>query len=101
MKRQEAAIFGLTGEQLKKMTGIDPYEVYLALEKQKPLEPDFEADGYSDGELVYDTWICQNCESKFEVDFEKYDYCPNCGQRIDWGDDLAILYRSDILNENL
>ena len=55
-----------------------------ALEKQIPKKPDFEGDGYWDGELVYDTWICPCCEKKYEVDYEEYDYCPNCGQNLDW-----------------
>ena len=56
-----------------------------ALEKQIPEEPDYEGDGYDDnGELIYDTWICRNCEQDYEVDYDHYDYCPNCGQRIKW-----------------
>ena len=57
-----------------------------ALEKQIPKKPDFEADGYSDGQLVYDTWICPNCEKHYEVDYDDYEYCPDCGQSIDWSD---------------
>lgn len=22
----------------------------------------------------------------YELDYDKYEYCPNCGQRIDWSD---------------
>ena len=55
-----------------------------ALEKQIPKKPDFEGDGYADGFLVYDTWICPCCEHKFEVDYEEYKHCPECGQTIDW-----------------
>lgn len=29
---------------------------------------------------------CPNCEKSYEMDYEKYDYCPNCGQAIDWSD---------------
>lgn len=58
-----------------------------ALEKQIPKKPDFEGDGYADGQLVYDTWICPHCEKKYEVDYEEYDFCPNCGQAIDWSED--------------
>lgn len=39
-----------------------------------------EADGYADGELVYDTWYCSNCG--YVVDDEEpptWNYCPNCG----------------------
>ena len=57
-----------------------------ALEKQIPKKPEFEGDGYSDGHLVYDTWICPNCEKRYEVDYEEYDHCPNCGQKIDWSE---------------
>ena len=61
-----------------------------ALEKQIPKRPDLEGDGYCpDGNLVYDTWICPNCEKHYEVDYDNYDYCPNCGQKIDWSNDLG------------
>lgn len=59
-------------------------KVEEAIEKNKPKNPDYEGDGYSDGEIVYDTWICPNCGVKYEVDYEEYDYCPDCGQKIDW-----------------
>ena len=58
-----------------------------ALEKQIPKKPVYEGDGYSDGHLVYDTWICPLCEKRYEVDYDDYDYCPNCGQKIDWSDE--------------
>ena len=53
-----------------------------ALEKQVPKEPNYEGDGYWDGELVYDTWICPNCGKYYEVDYDDYKYCPECGQAI-------------------
>ena len=55
-----------------------------ALEKQMPKIPDYEGDGYADGFLVYDTWICPNCGKYYDVDFDDYEYCPLCGQAIDW-----------------
>ena len=58
-----------------------------ALEKQIPKKPVYEGDGYSDGHLVYDTWICPLCEKRYEVDYDDYDYCPDCGQKIDWSDE--------------
>ena len=58
-----------------------------ALEKQTPKRPNLEGDGYdTNGNLVYDTWICPNCEKHYEVDYDNYDYCPNCGQKIDWNE---------------
>lgn len=62
-----------------------------ALEKQVPNKPDYEGDGYADGELVYDTWICPRCGRRYEVDYDDYRFCPNCGQAIkqdiDWSDE--------------
>lgn len=57
-----------------------------AREKQTAKKPDCEGDGYSDGQLVYDTWICPCCGKHYEVDCDRYDYCPNCGQKLDWSD---------------
>lgn len=60
-----------------------------AVKKQKPKKPDYEGDGYDDkGELVYDTWICPNCDKKYEVDYDDYKHCPNCGQAIKWNKHL-------------
>lgn len=54
-------------------------------ETTKPL--DYEGDGYVDGELNYDTAICRSCGRKFEVDYDEHSkYCPNCGQKLDWGE---------------
>lgn len=58
-----------------------------AREKQTAKRPDYEGDGYSDGQLVYDTWICPCCGQHYEVDCDRYDYCPNCGQKLDWSDE--------------
>mgnify|MGYP001275499895 CR=1 FL=1 len=58
-----------------------------ALEKQLPKKPNFEGDGYDpDGTFVYDTWECPNCGECYEVDYDDYDYCPKCGQKIDWSE---------------
>lgn len=54
-----------------------------AREKQIAKKPYYEGDGYADGQLVYDTWICPCCDKRYEVDYDNYDYCPNCGQKID------------------
>lgn len=54
----------------------------IALEKQIPKTPDYEGDGYADGKLVCDTWICPCCGKRYEVDYDDYNFCPNCGQAI-------------------
>lgn len=59
-----------------------------AVEKQKAKRPDYEGDGYADGYMVYDTWICPNCGKEYEVDYDDYKYCPNCGQAIKWDENM-------------
>lgn len=71
-------------QQYRQIGTVD--ECREAVEKQTAKKPDYEGDGYYDGQLVYDTWICPCCGKHYEVDFDSYDYCPNCGQRLDWSD---------------
>lgn len=53
-------------------------------EKQIPKKPALKGDGYDDeGRMIYDTWICPCCSESYEVDYDRYDYCPNCGQKLD------------------
>ena len=55
------------------------------MDKEIPMKLVYEADGYSEGELVYDTAICPRCGRAFEVDNEEqYKYCPDCRQRLYW-----------------
>ena len=54
-----------------------------ALEKQIPKELIAEGDGYADGKMVYDSFYCPSCDYHME-DYEVKNYCPNCGQAIDW-----------------
>ena len=66
------------------------YEMAIqALEKQIPKKPTYEGDGYApDGTFVYDEWICPCCENRYELYYDDdYDYCPNCGQKIDWSNE--------------
>lgn len=45
-----------------------------------------EYDGYADGAPVYVMWYCSECECRFEDWDEEptYNYCPNCGARMDF-----------------
>lgn len=58
-----------------------------ALQKQIPKKPTFEGDGYWEGELVMELWVCPTCECDFEIDV-KYSHCPECGQAIDWSEEV-------------
>ena len=49
------------------------------------MKPAYEMNGHeADGTFESDMWICPKCGSKYEVEHEEYDYCPKCGQGIDW-----------------
>ena len=45
------------------------------------------ADGYADGELVYDTWTCSECGYTAETDEPDCltKFCPNCGAKMEGG----------------
>lgn len=59
----------------------------VALDRRTAEKPTYEGDGYANGVLVYDTWICPCCEHRYEVDYDDYEYCPKCGQKIDWSEE--------------
>lgn len=66
------------------------YKVIIeALEKQMPKKPALEADGYYNGELVFDTWYCPNCNKSYDLEYDcdRLSFCSNCGQAIDWTED--------------
>ena len=74
-------------EQLE-VRGADYYHELLdtlhdLVEKETATTPDIEGDGYYKGELVYDTWICPRCGTRYEIGYDEYEYCPKCGQHID------------------
>lgn len=74
---------GTVGEHIKSI------EIAIhALKKQISKKPTYEGDGYApDGTFVLDEWLCPCCGARYEVDYDDYDYCPNCGQKIDWSDE--------------
>ena len=42
-------------------------------------------DGYADGCPVYDLWECSECREEYETEGDPppYNYCPNCGAKMD------------------
>lgn len=80
-------------EELEKYRDIGTLEeVQEAVEKQHPKTPTWDGDGYApDGTFVWDEWKCPRCGTRYEVEYDDYDYCPNCGQRIylhaDWSEE--------------
>lgn len=85
----EIAISAL--EEIQKYRAIGTVEECReAVEKEKAKKPDFEGDGCDKaGNIIYDTWICPCCNKRYEVDYDDYDFCPNCGQKIDWSEEDA------------
>lgn len=59
-----------------------------ALEKQVAKEAIIIADKCSDGEFMFHAWECPSCGQNYVLDFGKSDYCPNCGQKLNWGLDV-------------
>lgn len=56
-------------------------------ERDTAKKPTYDGDGHApDGTFVWDEWLCPNCGTRYEVDYDEYDHCPNCGQRIDWSE---------------
>ena len=73
--------------------GLWASAVYLeALERQIPQKVEqlrsriYDSDNETCGFIV--TTYCGNCNEQLKghIVFYKYDYCPKCGQRLDWGD---------------
>lgn len=57
------------------------------LYKSKAMTPDMYGDGYDrDGNIVYTEWYCPRCDICYKIEREHYNYCPNCGQKIDWSE---------------
>lgn len=60
-----------------------PEECREAVEKQKAKRCNLIGDGYADGKMVYDTYECPNCGKQYEVEYDEFNYCPECGQKLE------------------
>lgn len=59
-------------------------ECRKAADKQKPKIPVVWGDGYdNDGNIIYDMYDCPNCGKSYEIEYDHYKHCPECGQAID------------------
>lgn len=59
------------------------------VEKHISKKPEYEADGYADGDLVYDYAKCPICGHNFEYGINDWgcNYCYDCGQKLDWSEE--------------
>ena len=78
---------GLTPEEIRQMRAeLELARAVAGLCRAE--KPEICGDGYDDsGNLIYDEWKCPRCGKSYEIDYDDYDYCPNCGQKIDWSDE--------------
>lgn len=83
LKNRIVDVFLLVGKYMAIGT---PEECWAAIEKQKAQKSDLEGGRRADGHIAYDTWICPGCGEHYEVEYDKYEYCPHCGQKISWED---------------
>jgi len=74
--------FILTGCGESVHTSREVYEAIRPLvEKQIPKKPNVKELPDAFGRLYWN--VCGACDEEIESD---YDYCPGCGQRIDWSE---------------
>lgn len=81
---------GMTPEQVieMQMDWVAMKATSETYRKEKAERPEMYGDGYDpDGNMIYDAWDCPRCGASYEIDYDHYDYCPNCGQKIDWSDE--------------
>lgn len=49
-----------------------------------------EYDGYADGNPVWDLWECSECREEHSGDEDTLTpYCPNCGAKMDGGNEAG------------
>lgn len=55
-------------------------------EEVRAAQVELEADGYADGELVYDFGKCPECGWQFEEGDKDWEepYCCHCGKKLKW-----------------
>ncbi len=75
-------------EELKQYRAIGTVDrCRAAVEKQTATKPHIWGDGHDDeGNIIYDMYDCPNCGKSYEIDYDNYKYCPECGQCMDRSD---------------
>mgnify|MGYP000308066226 CR=1 FL=1 len=59
--------------------------LFEIINKDTPQKPILFGDGVDNkGNIILDHWDCPCCGETYELDYDQYNYCPHCGQKIDW-----------------
>ena len=62
-----------------------------ALKKQVPQKVKQQYKSYNGAITCFEEFVCPACGVLFYDDYSEitqyYDFCPNCGQSLDWSDD--------------
>ena len=70
-------------EELQKYKELGTLEeIQEAVNKSNKIKPYMESDGYANEYPVWN-YYCPVCNKSFE-EYEYTEYCPACGQHIDW-----------------
>ena len=78
----------LSGKAPADLVG-EAYDLALeALRKRTPARPDIYSIGCADGVPVLGSWKCPNCKEEYEIESDGFNFCPNCGQAIDWAETM-------------
>lgn len=63
-------------------TRVYPPDVQAAIERNIPVQPKLITATREDFD---DTFECPSCAKRFSS-YDEFDFCPWCGQRLDWSD---------------
>lgn len=84
MKQMKIINYEGMGEQDAEDIGETIDCAIKAMEKQIPKKIYVYSDGYADG---YEVWEehCPICD--YDFDASNFEFCPHCGQAIDWSEE--------------
>lgn len=92
-RKEKAEVILNAFEELEQYRALGTVEeLREAREKQVPKKPYIETEKAKGLREDYDCYECPNCDSFLghvsdcKDEHYRYNYCPNCGQAIDWSD---------------
>lgn len=81
LKRGYGILLGLLDKNVDKSVEKAFKILDELIEKEKPKKVEHSPE--VDDDMV----VCPICEKEFEIDYDEHcDYCPDCGQKLDWSE---------------